>query len=79
MIIYGNGFVEKRFADSVEELVSWLQGTLSYTGCSVKIMLDDEVLMISDWYGVVPEEQDDVLAQFGSYGFYTPFRYVDSY
>lgn len=44
---------------------------LAYTQTDVKIQTEDgEDVAVLKWYGVKPEEDDVVTAQFGDYGFY---------
>lgn len=35
---------------------------------------DGEVIAYSKWYGVKPSENDEVLYQFGDFGFYTNWK-----
>lgn len=44
---------------------------LAYTQTDVRIQTEDgEDMAVLKWYGVKPEEDDVVTAQFGDYGFY---------
>jgi hypothetical protein len=46
---------------------------MAYTQESVRIMEDGRQIAVSYWVGIKPteEEEDNVLQQFGDYGYYT--------
>ena len=48
-----------------------------YNQSSIKVLdeNEEEVILIADWYGVSPEEEDEVLEEIGG-GFYTPWREI---
>lgn len=75
---YGQGNIEKREAESAWELATEVTNEgLPYNQSSVKILdeNEEEVILIADWYGVSPEEEDEVLEEIGG-GFYTPWREI---
>ena len=75
---YGQGNNEKREAESAWELGTELtKEGLPYNQSSIKILdeNEEEVVLIADWYGVSPEEDDEVLEEIGG-GFYTPWREI---
>lgn len=78
---YGQGNFEEREAISVWQLSEEITNEgLPYNQSSVKI-LDQEgnELLIADWYGVEPEEDDEILQQYGTFGFFTPWRESNNY
>lgn len=75
---YGQGNIEKREAESAWELATEVTNEgLPYNQSSIKILdeNEEEVILIADWYGVSPEEDDEVLEEIGG-GFYTPWREI---
>lgn len=69
-IDYGTGVVQTVEGDLEAAKKAAVEG-MSYTQENVKIFdEDDNLVAISRWYGVQPEEDDEVLADFGEYGFY---------
>lgn len=75
---YGQGNIEKREAESAWELATEVTNEgLPYNQSSIKILdeNEEEVILIADWYGVSPEEEDEVLEEIGG-GFYTPWREI---
>ena len=78
---YGQGNIEEREATSAWELAEEITNEgLPYNQSSVKILdTDDNEVLVADWYGVEPEEDDEVMQQYGTFGFYTPWRESDNY
>lgn len=75
---FGQGNIEKREAESAWELATELTNEgLPYNQSSIKVLdeNEEEVILIADWYGVSPEEDDEVLEEIGG-GFYTPWREI---
>lgn len=69
-IDYGTGVVESVEGTLEAAKEAAVEG-MAYTQQNVKILDEDGAeLLVSYWYGVQPEEDDEVLAQFGSFGFY---------
>ncbi|MCY7574254.1 hypothetical protein [Bacillus pumilus] len=63
--------VSEEVEGNLEEAKEIAKKGMSYTQEKVTIeTMDGDVLATSYWYGVEPEEDDSVLEQFGSYGFY---------
>lgn len=78
---YGEGNIEEREAINAWTLAEEInQEGLPYNQSSVKI-LDQEgnELLIADWYGLEPEEDDEVLQKYGTFGFFTTWRESNSY
>ncbi|RUS47854.1 hypothetical protein ELR57_07220 [Cohnella sp. AR92] len=73
-IDYGTGVVHTVEGDLNEAKVAALEG-MAYTQQDVRILDDNGAeILISRWYGVEPAEDDEVLTQFGSYGFYSEWQ-----
>lgn len=70
-INYGTGAGNEYVEGTLEDAKKTAEEGLSYTQEDVKIQTEDgEVVAVLKWYGVKPEEDDIVTAQFGEYGFY---------
>lgn len=70
-INYGTGAGNEYVEGPLEDAKKTAEEGLSYTQEDVKIQTEDgEVVAVLKWYGVKPEEDDIVTAQFGEYGFY---------
>lgn len=78
---YGQGNIEEREANNVWELAEEInQEGLPYNQSSIKILdQDDKEILIADWWGVEPDEDDDILQQIGTFGFFSPWREADNY
>lgn len=70
IINYGTGVFEEVEVEGLEQAQEIAVEGMSYTQTSVKIEQDGEVVSTSMWYGVAAEEDDEVLASFGSQGFF---------
>lgn len=69
-IKYGSGVIE-HVDGSLEEAKAEAVEGMAYTQQNVRILDDNGAeVLVSNWYGVEPGEDDAVLMQFGSYGFY---------
>jgi hypothetical protein len=69
-INYGTGVIET-VEGSLEEAKAEAVEGMAYTQQNVRIFNEDGAeVLVSYWYGVEPSEDDEVLMQFGSYGFY---------
>ena len=56
---------------TLEDAKKIAEDGLAYTQTDVKIQTESgEDVAVLNWYGVQPEEDDVVTAQFGDYGFY---------
>lgn len=70
IIDYGTGITEE--AETLEEAKRIAEKGMAYTQESVRIMEDGRQIAVSYWVGIKPTEEDDnVLQQFGDYGYYT--------
>ena len=70
-IDYHTGVTEE-VEGALEDAFAAAEDAMAYTQESVTIENENgNEKYISRWYGVVPEEDDEVLMQFGDYGFYT--------
>ncbi|MCY1103766.1 hypothetical protein [Shouchella clausii] len=70
-INYHTGVEKEVEVADLQEAKEIAKEGIAYTQANVTIeTLDGEVLATSRWYGVEPEENDEVLEQIGSYGFY---------
>jgi hypothetical protein len=71
IIDYGTGITEE--ANDLEEAKKIAEKGMTYTQESVRIMEDGRQIAVSYWVGIKPteEEEDNVLQQFGDYGYYT--------
>ena len=70
----GNYSIEMQLESLKDQVVS----ELSYTQCSVTIEDEDgNEIACLPWYGVEPDEEDIVTAQFGTFGFYGDWRLED--
>lgn len=77
-INYNNGMKNDLYAlsfDQLEWVEDFAEEFMSYTGHDVVIYdhMGKEVSR-SEWYGVKPEEDDEVLMQFDDYGYYTNWK-----
>lgn len=69
-IDYGTGVVESIDGELEAAKEAAVEG-MAYTQQNVKILDDNGAeVLVSCWYGVEPSEDDEVLAQFGTFGFY---------
>lgn len=73
-INYGTGVVEVVEVETLEEAQTIAVDSMSYTQESVKIEQNGEVVATSTWYGVAADEENEVLADFGEYGFYAEWN-----
>lgn len=70
-INYGTGAGNEYVEGTLEDAKKVAEDGLSYTQTDVKVQTEDgEDVAILKWYGVQPEKDDVVTAQFGDYGFY---------
>ena len=70
-INYGTGAGDEYVDGTIEDAKKVAEDGLAYTQTDVKIQTEDgEDVAVLNWYGVKPEENDAVTAQFGDYGFY---------
>lgn len=67
-IDYQNG-MELQFEGTLEEALKEAEETAGYTQENI-VVTSDEERYISHWYGVPAEEDDEVIVDFGSFGFY---------
>ncbi|RUS47851.1 hypothetical protein ELR57_07070 [Cohnella sp. AR92] len=73
-IDYGTGVIHTVEGDLNDAKTAALEG-MAYTQTDVKILNENGAeILVSHWYGVEPSEDDEVLAQFGSYGFYSEWQ-----
>ncbi len=71
-IDYGTGAGNEYLEGTLGEAKKVAEDGLSYTQTDVKVWTEDgEDVAILKWYGVQPNEDDVVAAQFGDYGFYS--------
>lgn len=71
-IDYGTGAGNEYVEGTLDEAKKVAEDGLSYTQTDVKVQTEDgEDVAILKWYGVQPNEDDVVTAQFGDYGFYS--------
>lgn len=71
VINYHTGVTNVVEVDSLQEAKEIAQDGMTYTQENVTIETEDgEVITKSRWYGAAPDEDDQVLMQFGDYGFY---------
>ncbi len=71
-INYGTGTGDEYVEGTLDEAKKVAEDGLSYTQTDVSIQSEDgEDVAILKWYGVQPNEDDIVTAQFGDYGFYS--------
>nr|DAW81127.1 MAG TPA: hypothetical protein [Caudoviricetes sp.] len=69
-IDYHTGVTEE-IEGTLEDAFAAAEEGMAYTQENVTIESENSTeKYISHWYGVVPEEDDMVLMQFGDYGFY---------
>lgn len=73
LIDYQTGITEN-FEGSLEGAQRTAEEGMSYTQQDVLIIEDNDRRYKSNWQGVEAGEDDEVLASFGSNGFYTPWR-----
>ena len=66
---FGTGAGNKGF-DSLKEAMEYAEENCSYTQESIKILEDGEQRAVLPWYGVKAEEDDEVIVNFGDFGFY---------
>lgn len=71
LINYQNGFTQNVEVQNLEEVKAEVLDGISYTGCSITIELDGEIVSRLNWYGIEPAEEDEVLVRFGDFGFYS--------
>jgi len=62
----GNCKIEGYLSDALASAVN----NATYTQESIKIELDDEVVAVLPWYGVEATEDDEVMIDYGTFGFY---------
>lgn len=71
-INYGTGAGNEYVEGTLDEAKKVAEDGLSYTQTDVKVQTEDgDDVAILKWYGVQPNEDDVVTAQFGDYGFYS--------
>ena len=69
LVDFGTG-AGNEYAETLEDAKRIAEANLAYTQQNVNIYEDDEVVATLPWWGVQPEQDDVVTAQFGSFGFY---------
>lgn len=81
-IDYNNGFYVEIEADNLDEVIEEAEDRMGYTQEDVKILDENgEEVARSYWVGAAPDsededfDEDDVLMQFGDFGYYTRWRY----
>ena len=67
---YNTGAGNFEVEGTLEEAMTAANEGLCYTQQWVKIKENDEVVAQLPWYGIKPEEDNVITAQFGDYGFY---------
>jgi hypothetical protein len=73
-INYNNGFTRDVDGDLDMAKIVAVEG-LSYTQASVSIQDENgETVARLPWYGLEPSEDDEVVEQFGSFGFYSAWE-----
>jgi hypothetical protein len=78
VINYQTGIKDEVDMEDLEEVKEFAEERMAYTKENVTIETEEgEVLSISRWYGVSPDEEDEdsILLTFGEYGFYQ--KWVD--
>lgn len=71
VINYHTGVKNEVTANDLEDVKQIALEGISYTQENVSIEdSEGNVLTVARWYGVVPEEDDQVLVQIGDFGFY---------
>ena len=63
--------------DTVEEAKVYGEENAAFTQEAIIIRKDGHAVATLPWFGVVPEEDDDVTCAFGTHGFYG--AWVDNY
>ncbi|MFA5559213.1 MAG: hypothetical protein WDA59_07160 [Methanofastidiosum sp.] len=76
LVNFGTG-AGNEYADTIEEAKRIAVEQASYTQASIKIELvneddeeENEVIARLPWWGVQPGEDDEVIVDFGEFGFY---------
>lgn len=83
-IMYGTGTGDEVFNGSLEDAMKIAEEGTSYTQNSVAICVKDEneesgykTIAILPWWGVAPSENDEVVIQFGDYGYYGKWEVIE--
>jgi hypothetical protein len=69
LVDFGTG-AGNEYAETLEDAKRIAEANLAYTQQDVDIYEDDTLVTTLRWWGVQPEQDDVVTAQFGSFGFY---------
>ncbi|PGK15231.1 hypothetical protein CN895_07740 [Bacillus cereus] len=71
IINYHTGVKEEINVHNLDEAKKIAKEGISYTQKNVSIeTIDGEIITSTSWFGVTPEDDDEILEQIGDYGFY---------